>query len=97
MKDLSHLSGKKVDSICCELWKNSGSLKGMSAVLKQQMNHPCYEGGELFGIGQLLESLSEQISRQEDILQCGYDSRAVSKRDNDDHEDDDPDKDGAGH
>jgi hypothetical protein len=54
-------------------------LRGIGAVLQQQTHDPCYEGDELFGLGQLFESMSEQIARLEDILQCGYDSMAVTK------------------
>ena len=83
MDGLDHLTSKKIEGVCTELWKIRGALRGVGSVLQHQSSDLCYETDELFGLGQLFESLSEQIARQEDILQCGYDSMAINKDSND--------------
>lgn len=79
MNGLDHLTKEKVENVCDEMWKLCGALRGIGTVLQQQVHDPCYEGDDLFGLGQLFESMSEQIARLEDILRSGYDSMAVPK------------------
>lgn len=76
MNDLEHLTPKKVEAICIRLWSVRGSLRGVGALLEQQSLSACYETDELFGLGQLCKSFSGQLDKIEDILRCGYDSRA---------------------
>jgi len=84
MKSLAHLTGEKVEALCIQLWAIRGSLKGMGALLEQQCHDPCYEGDEMFGLGQLCKLLSDQLDRIEDILRCGYDSRAAQEDEEED-------------
>lgn len=76
LESLDHLDPEKLRQCCIRLWKISGGLNGLGALLKSQTQETCYEDGELFGIGQILKSFSYEISVIEDILQCGYDSRS---------------------
>lgn len=79
MEGIEHLNSKKIRKVCEQLWMIEGSLRGLGASLQQQSTSPCYDADELFGLGQLLKVLSEKISVLEDILTCGYDSRANAK------------------
>ncbi len=62
------------DHVFDRMWTLSGSLRGVGALLEQQMSSPCYNSDELFGLGQFLKSSSEEIMKLEDILRCGRDS-----------------------
>lgn len=56
------------EEICNRLWEISGALHGIGALLQQQDKSASYEHSELFGLGQLLKSLSEEITKLEDQL-----------------------------
>ena len=74
--NLDHLNPKLIESICLRLSTLEGSLKGLAALFKQGANDSCFEADELFGLGQLLDGLSQESARLEDILSSGRDSIA---------------------
>lgn len=61
------------DDIFDKMWSLSGSLNGIGALLQQQDPNAgyCYNHDELFGLGQLLKLLSDEISKIEDTLRSG--------------------------
>ena len=73
---MTHLNKEKIDDVCKRLWATSGALNGLGALFEQATRDPCLDGDEFFGLGQLLKNLSQELSKLEDILHCGYDSRA---------------------
>ena len=77
----SHLGPNLMDNICSRLRMIEASLNGLGALFKQGVDDFSCDADELFGIGQLLKSLSLEISRIEDILNCGHDSMAKNNRD----------------
>lgn len=72
--DLDHLNKETVDKVIERLWIASGSLRGLGSLFRQVSLNAIFESEELFGIGQILGSLSEELGVLEDILNCGYDS-----------------------
>jgi hypothetical protein len=60
------------EDIFDKMWSLSGSLNGIGALLQQQAPNAsyCYNHDELFGLGQLLKLLSDEISIIEDTLRC---------------------------
>ena len=55
-------------SLCNRLSDVSGSLKGVSGLFNQLSEHACLETSELYGIGQLLSCLSDELVCLEDKL-----------------------------
>lgn len=90
---MNHLNKKLIDKVCDRLWEVEGSLKGLGGLFTKSLNNFCFEGEEVFGIGQLLKKLADEISRSEDILRCGYDSRAQAEFEKNEDDDDDDDDD----
>lgn len=70
------MSKKQGDAICERLWIASGSLKGLAALFTQGTRDPCFDGDDLYGIGQLLGKIGEEFSVLEDLLRSGADSMA---------------------
>ena len=83
-----HLEQGLMDNICYRLRMIEGSLNGLGALFKQGVDDFSCDADELFGIGQLLKSLSLEISRIEDILNCGHDSMERANRES--HNDEAP-------
>ena len=74
---MDHLNKKIINDISHRLWGLEGSLMGLGALFEQAHDGDfCFESKEIFGIGQLLKVLSAETARLDDILRCGYDSRA---------------------
>ncbi|GEM_PF-3848712 len=67
-------SNAKVKYVSERLEGLSSSLKGLGALFYGRSTEPIFEESELFGLGQILQNYSEQISRVEDILRSGHDS-----------------------
>ena len=90
MSSLDHLTSPKLEKVKERLWTASGSLKGLSGLFTQGHRDTSFDDGEIYGIGQLLKKISEEISILEDILNCGYDSMADERNGlNNDKQDDD--------
>lgn len=79
MGKLKHLNKKKVEAVNDRLWQVESGLKGLGSLFKNQSRHASYSQDELFGLGQLLQHLSYELSVLEDVLHCGYDSKAMKK------------------
>lgn len=79
MNGIEHLTPKKVEKVTCRLWKVSSSLNGLGSLFRFQSRESCIDQDEYAGIGHLLQELSEEINRLEDILRCGYDSIAKAE------------------
>lgn len=74
---LDHLNAELLEKVCNQLWTLQGSLKGLAALLRREQGDSCFEADELFGLGQLLHVLAREVSRVEDVLNCGRDSLAA--------------------
>jgi len=94
---IDHLNEKILDKIKERLWIVSSSLEGLGSLFTQVNSDPCFDSDELYGIGNLLKKLGEEVSILDDILSCGKDSTAdlrngVDKK-KDESEDEDDQKD----
>ena len=89
---MKHLNEKIMSDVENRIWAVEGALMGLGGLFEQSCNKDfCFDPQELFGIGQLLKSLSIEVTRINDILRCGYDSLAQKdiysiKDDSDDEE-----------
>ncbi|MEC7276313.1 MAG: hypothetical protein VXV96_08330 [Bdellovibrionota bacterium] len=81
MTNLEHLNPKKVETVAIGLWKVSSSLNGLGSLFLYQSSASCLDSDEYAGIGCLLQELSGEISRLEDILRCGHDSASKTEAD----------------
>jgi len=94
---LGHLDNNKLlDKICERLWIASGSLKGIGSLFTQDQKEICLDSDEFYGIGQLLKTISEELSILEDLIRSGCDSMAnkrngLEEEDEDEKEEDDDD------
>lgn len=86
---MDHLNQKVIDKVKERLWIICGSLRGLGSLFRQTNTSAVFETEELFGIGQLLEKLSEEVGILEDILNCGYDSTADERNGVDSEEESD--------
>jgi hypothetical protein len=76
MSSIGHINKKVLFKVCDRIDDAKGSLMGMSGLLRQTSNDICFTNGELYGLGQLLKKISEELDVVEDILRCGEDSTA---------------------
>ena len=79
MSKIKHLNQKNLDDVCWRLYQVQSGLNGLGSLFEFQSKDAVYDPDELHGIGQLLKHLSRELSALEDILRCGYESRAVKK------------------
>ena len=81
MAEFDYLSEKKLAHVTNRLWEVESSLRGLARLFqyKEEIGVVDFDVEEFFGIGQLLTVLSREISVQEDILKCGFDSRAITE------------------
>ena len=79
MAEFGHLTDEKLEHVTNRLWEVESSLRGPTRLFqyKEDIGGVHFDTEEFFGIGQLLSVLSREISIQEDILKCGYDSMAI--------------------
>ena len=80
MAKLKHLTKNRFDNVCNRLFEIQSGLDGLGSLFEFQSREANLSPDELFGVGQLMKQLSRELSTQEDILRCGYDSRAVTKK-----------------
>ena len=81
MAEFDHLTEKKMEHVTNRLWEIESSLQGLARLFqyKEDRGGVEFDTEEFFGIGQLLKVLGREISIQEDILKCGYDSTAITE------------------
>ena len=79
MAKIKHLTKERFDSVCHRLFEIQSGLDGLGSLFESQRGEASFSPAELFGVGQLIKQLSRELSIQEEILRCGYDSRAVTK------------------
>ena len=70
MTEYENLDLKNNDNVCMKLWEISGSLKGLGELCEKQCDDSYLDRQELFGIGQLLNKLSNEVSSLENCLRC---------------------------
>lgn len=80
MAKFKHLTRKRFDNVCHRLFEIQSSLNGLGSLFEFQSKEVCFSPSELFGMGQLIKQLGHELAIQEDILRCGYDSQAVTKK-----------------
>ena len=80
MAKFKHPTKNKLSNTCNCIFDIQSGLYGLGSLFESQSSDACFSPSELFGIGQLLKQISRELSVQEDILRCGYDSRAVKKK-----------------
>ncbi len=81
MAKIKYLNQEKLNKVCKQLWELQGSLKGLGALFQRQNNETYMSPEELFGIGQLLQKIANELSEQEDILRCGFDNTVFEEDD----------------
>lgn len=81
MAKFKHLTKERFDEVCNRLWKVHSALNGAGSLFEYQSREAFYDQDELFGMGQIFKQLSKELEILEDILRCGYDSRALTKND----------------
>ena len=76
MAEFGHLTDEKLEHVTNRPWEVESSLRGPTRPFqyKEDIGGVHFDTEEFFGIGQLLSVLSREISIQEDILKCGYDT-----------------------
>ena len=81
MAEFEHLTKEALEQVQGRLWEIESSLNGMAALFrsKEGMETSVFDTDDLYGIGNLLKTISEKLAVQTDILQCGFDSTAVTK------------------
>ena len=79
MAKFKHLTHKKLEDVCFQLFQIQSGLKGLGSLFEFQSRGISLDSDELYGIGQLIKQLAHELSVQEDILRCGYDSKAITK------------------
>ena len=62
-----HLSEKNRDHVTVRLWELEGILKGLASLFQNQQGDGL-NADALFGIGQLLVGLSQELSALKDVL-----------------------------
>ena len=89
---MRHLENQKlVNKICERIWTASGSLRGIGSLFLQDHKEICLDSDEFYGIGQLLKTISEELSILEDLIRSGDDSMASVRNGLDNENDDDQD------
>ena len=66
--ELENMSKKEMDKIICSLWELKASLIGFASLFQGGCREMDFEDEELFGIGQLLKKLSEDVAHLHDSL-----------------------------
>ncbi|MDC1174189.1 hypothetical protein OAT67_02265 [Bacteriovoracaceae bacterium] len=79
MAKFKHLTQEKMDDVCFRLFQVQMGLNGLGSLFEFQSREAVYDPDEFHGIGQLIKQQSKELSILEDILRCGYDSRAITK------------------
>ena len=79
MAKFKHLTKDRFSNACHRIFEIQSGLNGLGSLFEFQSQHSCISPDEFFGIGKLIKLLSEELSIQEEILRCGYDSSAVTK------------------
>ena len=79
MAKFKHLTKDRFSNACHRLFDIQSGLNGLGSLFEFQSQHSCISPDEFFGIGKLIKRLAEDLSIQEEILRCGYDSSAVTK------------------
>lgn len=78
MAKVKHIKKKRLDKACNRLFDIQSGLGGLGALFEFQ--EVDLSPSESFGVGQLIKILAHELSIQEDIIRCGYDSQAVTKK-----------------
>ena len=79
MAKFKHLSKNKFNHVRQNLLQIENGLSGLGALFEDQGATWALSQNELFGIGQIIKLMGHQLSIQNDILDCGYDSKAITK------------------
>ena len=81
MAEFEHLTKEKLDVVIDNLWEVESSLNGLAGLFQTRENpgDACIDTDALYGIGHNLKLIANKVSTLEDILRCGYDSRAITK------------------
>ena len=80
MAKIKHLTKKRFDNACNQIFHIQCGLSGLGSLFEFQSVEACFSNEEFFGMGQVIKQLARELSIQEDILRCGYDSRAVNEK-----------------
>ena len=77
MAKFKHLTNEKLDNVCHRIFEIQSGLNGLASLFEFQSRDACYSPDEFFGMGQLMKQLARELSIQEDILRCGYNSKPI--------------------
>ena len=71
MNYLDRLDSETVGEVIKELWLSSAHILAIGELVKNQNNDACYDNETLYGLGDLLCSLSERVGSAKDLLEYG--------------------------
>ena len=76
---MEHLNKEKLQIIQMRLWRLASGLRGISALFRGDHQESPLTNEEQNGIGDIFNILASELFVLEDILSCGYDSKAITK------------------
>ena len=76
---MDHLNKEKLEKVQMRLWRLSHAFKGVAGIFRGNKQELPLNNDELSGLGELFNIFSDELSTLEDILGCGYDSKAITK------------------
>lgn len=68
MTKIKHLDQKDLDEVILKLWEIEGSLRGVGGLMQQQTGEPFYEAKDLFGLGQFLRKIADDLADLQENL-----------------------------
>ena len=71
MKKTKRLTPEEIEKVSDRLWKTSCSLNGLGSLFYFQSEDSCINAEEYMGIAILLQELSKEITRLENIIRYG--------------------------
>ena len=69
---MDDINKELINEVCERVWTVNGSLRGVGGLLVRPSKESEITSEELYGLGQLLQKLAEELGILEDILRCGY-------------------------
>ena len=80
MSKIKHIKEKRLYKICDRLFEIHSGMESIGFLFESQARDAFFGPHKLFRLGQLIRILARELSTQEDILRCGYDSQAGMKK-----------------
>lgn len=68
---MDHLDKELISETCERIWSVQGSLKGLGGLCMRPGQSASFEDEDLYGLGQLLKKLAEDLGVIEDLIRSG--------------------------